>query len=183
MNILIIAGSPRKRGTTNRLMLSFIKGAESVGHTVKVFDAAHANIAPCRGCYGCVRKGQNRCVMQDDMNVLYGDDGLIVWADAIVFVSPVYYFSFTAQIKACIDRTYCMINYFKQHRKKVMLITASGASYEGLTDGILASYREMCKYLNWENCGIVGAFGCNEPSDLNNTDFEAEAYNYGFRLC
>ena len=41
MKILILQGSPNRRGSTYLLADSFRQGAESAGHTVEIVDAAH----------------------------------------------------------------------------------------------------------------------------------------------
>ena len=65
MKIVVLEGSPNRRGSSNLLAEAFIQGAEQAGHTVAVIDAAHADIHPCTGCVRCGYKGP--CVQKDDM--------------------------------------------------------------------------------------------------------------------
>ena len=44
MKIVVLEGSPNKKGSSNQLASCFIQGAKEAGHTVTVIDAAHANI-------------------------------------------------------------------------------------------------------------------------------------------
>ncbi len=44
MKILILQGSPNRRGSTYLLADSFRQGAESAGHTVEIVDAARADV-------------------------------------------------------------------------------------------------------------------------------------------
>ncbi|MEE3490242.1 MAG: NAD(P)H-dependent oxidoreductase, partial [Methanobrevibacter sp.] len=53
MKILVIKGSPNKKGSSNLLADNFIKGATEAGHSVSEIDAAHADISPCVGCLNC----------------------------------------------------------------------------------------------------------------------------------
>ena len=53
MKIIVLEGSPNQHGSSNMLADNFIRGAEEAGHTVKVIDAAHADIHPCIGCIHC----------------------------------------------------------------------------------------------------------------------------------
>ena len=62
---------------------NFIRGAEEAGHTVKVIDAAHADIHPCIGCIHCGYEGP--CVQKDDVEKFRQD---ILEADMMVFVTP-----------------------------------------------------------------------------------------------
>ena len=65
MKILLVQGSPHKKGSFNILAEQFMEGAKAAGHTVSVFDAAHANLHPCNGCEACGMSGD--CVQHDDM--------------------------------------------------------------------------------------------------------------------
>ncbi|MDR2947779.1 MAG: NAD(P)H-dependent oxidoreductase [Prevotella sp.] len=56
----------------------------------------------CIACDKCFTKG-TACAVKDDFNEVAP---LIAQADMVVFSSPLYYFSFTAQIKAVIDKLY-----------------------------------------------------------------------------
>ena len=53
MKIVILMGSPNKKGSTSILVDSFKKGAEESGHNVEVIDVCHAAIRPCTGCIAC----------------------------------------------------------------------------------------------------------------------------------
>lgn len=44
MKIVILQGSPNKKGSTNILAESFSQGAEAAGHSVVRFDLAEMNI-------------------------------------------------------------------------------------------------------------------------------------------
>ena len=50
MRIVVLEGSPNRHGSSNMLADEFIRGAKEAGHTVKVIDAAHADLHPCTGC-------------------------------------------------------------------------------------------------------------------------------------
>ncbi len=101
MKILVLEGSPHKKGSSNTLAEQFIKGAEEVGHNVKVLDVAHMNIHPCQGCDACGIRGS--CVQNDDMQIV---EQKMRSADMVAFVSPIYYFGMSAQLKLVIDRFY-----------------------------------------------------------------------------
>jgi multimeric flavodoxin WrbA len=60
--IVILNGSPRKKGNTSELAKAFTRGAESAGHTVTEFFLDSMNIHGCKGCFGG-RSGRDRpCV-------------------------------------------------------------------------------------------------------------------------
>lgn len=101
MKILLVQGSPHKKGSSNMLAEQFMEGAKAAGHTVNVCDAAHANLHPCNGCEACGMAGD--CVQHDDMEKARQS---ILGSDMMVFVTPIYYFGMSAQLKMFIDRFY-----------------------------------------------------------------------------
>lgn len=94
--ILIIKGSGRKDGYTTK----FCKEIEDFykDEDVVVFDAFNEKFAFCNGCNYCEKNG--RCVNRDL------DEFFRVFetADIIFFTSPVYNGTFSAPVKALIDR-------------------------------------------------------------------------------
>ena len=55
--IVVLNGSPRANGNTKELVKAFVKGAESAGNTVQVFDLQKMNI---HGCLGCCMGGKRK---------------------------------------------------------------------------------------------------------------------------
>jgi multimeric flavodoxin WrbA len=99
--ILGIVGSPRKGGNTEQLMERVLAAAAEAGAETRVFSLAGKTVGPCVACDACVSGKVEYCVQQDAMADLYP---LMEWADAIVFGSPVYMGTMTAQLKAVFDR-------------------------------------------------------------------------------
>ena len=97
--IVVITGSPRKNGNSFAMTDSFIRAAESQGHTVTRFDAAMMKIGGCRACETCFKTGK-ACSFDDDFNTIAP---AILDADAIVYTMPVYWYSIPSQIKGVID--------------------------------------------------------------------------------
>lgn len=60
------------------------------------------SLSPCMGCFGCWVKKPGECVIQDEMAAL---DRRYMNSDAVVFLSPVVFGQFSANIKNAIDRT------------------------------------------------------------------------------
>ena len=104
MKIVVLEGSPNKNGSSNMLANELIRGAQEAGHAVQVIDAAHSNIHPCTGCIHCGYEGP--CVQKDDMEKFRG---MILDADLVVFVTPLYYYGMFAQLQTPIHR-FCAFN-------------------------------------------------------------------------
>ena len=105
MRILGIVCSPRKDGNTELLVEEALKMArDDEGAETDIFLVAGKSISGCLACYSCRQTG--KCKIDDDMQELYEK---MEHADAIIFASPVYFHSCTAQAKAIIDRTFCYL--------------------------------------------------------------------------
>ena len=90
--------------------LNVIRGAQEAGHSCTVIDAAHANLHPCTGCVRCGYEGP--CVQKDDVEKFRRE---ILEADMMVFVTSLYYYGMSAQLKTLIDR-FCAFNSSIQHK-------------------------------------------------------------------
>ena len=181
MKILMLTGSPRKKGVTARLAASFRAGAEEAGHEVERYDAAFMKVSPCKACCSC-RKNGGKCVYDDDMTPLLGEEGKILSADVIVLVSPVYYWGLTAQLKTVVDRFYALGRSMREKDQRVMLLSAAGDADETVMDSLKAQFRSLCAWTRWQDGGMVLAVGCHEPEALDQTDFEKKAYEMGKNL-
>ena len=88
-NVLILMGSPRKKGNTSILCDEFARGAEEAGNQVEKINVIDKHINGCLGCNGCQRNG-GTCVQKDDMQDVYQK---ILAADVAVLASPIYYYT------------------------------------------------------------------------------------------
>lgn len=177
MNILVIESSPHKHGSSNLLAEEFIRGAKEAGHDVSVFDAGHGDLHPCLGCEACGMSGP--CVQKDDMAKLRE---MLLAADMAVFVTPLYYFGFSAQLKTVIDRFYSFNGKLTAKRLKTALIVAAWDSNNWTMQDIKAHYETLCRYLNFENQGEILGIGCGTVSMTKQTKFPKEAYEFGKRI-
>lgn len=100
-NVLIITGSPRVNGNSNTLAAAFAGGATAAGNTVEVMDACALNMDGCHGDASCHQRGC--CGLKDDGVKLHEK---LCWADVLVLSTPIYWKSFSSQIKKVIDRFY-----------------------------------------------------------------------------
>lgn len=177
MNVVALEGSPNKNGSSNTLANAFIQGAKEAGHTVDVIDAAHANIHPCTGCIHCGYEGP--CVQKDDMDDIRAR---ILAADMIVFVTPLYYYGMSAQLKILVDR-FCAFNSSiqRKHMKSAMISAAWNA--DGWTFEALEShYKTLVRYLDLKDMGAIWGKGCGTPSMTRNSRYVQQAYELGKNL-
>jgi multimeric flavodoxin WrbA len=103
--IVILLGSPRKKGNSSILADQVSKGARKAGAEVETFYIHKMNVQFCRGCSTCREKTSRNCVIKDDMQLLYPK---LRKADAVVFASPVYWAHVSAQMKVVMDRCFAL---------------------------------------------------------------------------
>ena len=176
MKITVILGSPHKKGTTALLAENFVKGAQAAGNDVFVFDAAHSDITGCIGCDYCRRNGQ--CSKDDDAKELNKE---VVNSDLIAFVTPLYYYGMSAQLKAAIDRFYAVNDDIKDKGIKAVLLAASADDEEG-NDALKHHYDCICGYLGLEDMGKVIATECETVNDVKGTRYLEDAFELGASL-
>lgn len=177
MKILVIESSPHKHGSSNLLAGQFIQGATEAGNEVSVFDAAHADLHPCLGCDVCGMSGP--CCQKDDM---VGLRQQILESDMIVFVTPLYYFGMSAQLKTVIDRFYSFNGKLNIKGLKTALIVASWDSNDWTMKDITDHYQTLCSYLNFEDQGMILGTGCGTVSMTQSSMHLKRAYELGRSL-
>ncbi len=135
MKVIAFNGSPRKKGNTQSLLETVLKGAQSKGAETRLINLNELNIKGCQGCEAC-KKDLGNCVQKDDLSPLLRE---MAECDAIVLGTPVYYYQVTSQFKALVDRLYCFVNFeldpdtweVKEIRafpegKKIVVVTSRG---------------------------------------------------------
>ena len=177
MNIVVLAGSPHKSGSTHLLADCFRQGAQEAGHNVDIVDTAHADIHPCTGCIRCGYEGP--CAQKDDVERIREK---ILAADMLVFATPLYYYGMSAQLKNMIDR-FCAFNTSirRKHMKSALLAVAWNSD-DWTFEALEAHYKTLVRYLNLQDMGRVLGYGCGTPSMTQHSPYPQQAYSLGNRL-
>jgi multimeric flavodoxin WrbA len=153
--ILILNGSPRRRGNSAVLADQLAEGARSRGAEVESVYLHGLDIRACDGCDAC-HELEEGCIIRDDMQPLYPK---LREADVIVIATPVYWFSVSAQTKLCIDRWYALETSKGSalKGKQFALLLVYGDSDLHTSGGINAvgTFESLARYLKAEIVGIV----------------------------
>lgn len=173
MKILVLEESPHINGTSNTIAKEFIKGAKENGNEVEIIDVAHANLHPCLGCDQCF---MNRdCIQNDDGNAILHK---ILKADCLLFVTPIYYFAMSAQLKTLVDRFYAYNTKITHKHLKVIYIAAAWNNDNVVMKAFDKHIDILSDYLNFEVIGKILAIGAGTPSMINQS-YLKEAYQLG----
>jgi len=180
-NILILKGSPREKGNSAILADRAAAGAREAGAQVESIYLHGLDIRPCDACDLCT---DGECIIEDDMPPLYLK---LAAADAIILASPVYWFTFSAQLKLCIDRWYGFQGHrWKELNRKQFGIILTYGDTDLYTSGAINAihtFETMCRFLQSRIVGIVHG----SLSDIGDVEKHPElleqAYDLGKRLA
>jgi len=130
MKILVILGSPRRKGNSETLARTVVQELEEgQAGSVEYIHLHSLKISPCQSCGGCEKTSV--CVIRDDMDALYEK---VDEADRLFLAGPVYFYGPSAQCKTFIDRfqarwsrKYLLATPFREgdDRKAYLLATAA----------------------------------------------------------
>ena len=171
--IVVLTGSPRAGGNTDRMADAFISGAMAAGHEVTKFSTAQLNVKGCVACGGCYSREDRPCCHDDDFNRIAP---VIEQADVVVFAAPLYWSTFPAPMKSVIDNCFCFYNgQRKVAGKQAVLLSCGEADSYLMFDGLQRTYELILPTLDWHNAGMILVPNVNEVGDINKTD--------GLRRC
>lgn len=175
IKITILESSPHKSGASNTLADYFIKGAEESGHLVRIVDVAQLNIRPCQGCWQGKEAGH--CILGDDMRQV---EDALAGADLVVYVTPIYFYGMSAQLKIVVDRLHCF--YSRLRGKKSLLLATAWRTDDQVMAYLKNLYLGLVEYLGYQDVGTIMAKGCGLPETIHNSPYAIEAYHLGKSL-
>ena len=176
-NILLLTGSPRIGGNSDLMAEAFQKGAEAAGHQVVRYDTGRNAILPCRACDACFSSGK-ACVwderFSDELAPLFEN------SDVIVLATPLYWFTFPAQLKAAIDKIYSLVvgDHDISGKEAYLLICAEDEDSHCF-DGVIRSFELITDYAKWHDKGKLTVTGVSGKGEILNTDALAKAEKMG----
>ena len=166
--VLCIAGSPRRRGNSDRLLDALRAGVEDAGGEAQRLVVSEVAIPPCTGCGACSLTGE--CVLVDSMAGVYG---LLDAADAIAVVSPVYFATVPAGLKALYDRCqpywarrYVLGEPGPQVRRPGALLLVGGGGDPFGTQCAVAPTKGVFAVLGVEMTELFDLTGVDSPTDI-----------------
>lgn len=165
MKALILNGSPRKGNSTAAAEI-LKKGLSNIKDlSVEEIRADDLSVSPCIACGAC--GCEDNCVFDDDTNEIIGK---ICDADTVIFVTPVYWWGVTAQLKVVIDKLYSRVTLLKDMDKKVGLIVIGEAEQDDPQYKIIPEqFRCISEYLGWD-MRFAGTYTAHEIGDLRKNE-------------
>ena len=128
MSILVVWASPNQDGLTSAAKDNILKGLSEAGGEAEALHLNKRDIRCCRACgngWGLCRS-EGRCVINDDFSEDYQR---LVSAEAIVWITTVYWHDLAENLKAFLDRLRrCETrrNHFLKGKKSLLVACAGG---------------------------------------------------------
>lgn len=190
MNLLIINGSPRKKGLISQMLRIFHEQAIASGIEVTEVYANDLQIKPCMGCMVCRTK--NACVLPEDdaQRVL----ALIQQADAIVIGAPCYWGNIPGQLKLLFDRiVYGMMRDTPRFPeplmkgKRLVCISTSTTPFPfnilmNQSRGAIRALREIGRFSGWKIVDTIERGGTATRPQLSPRDI-SKCHKAFRKLC
>ncbi|MBR3640396.1 MAG: flavodoxin family protein [Oscillibacter sp.] len=177
--ILFLSSSLRAGSNSELLAEEAARGARDAGGEAEVISLKGKDLRFCIGCLACQKTGT--CVLRDDAGAIVEK---IQNAQTLVFVTPIYYYEMSGQLKTLLDR--CNPLYPKEYAfRDVYLMTTSAE------EGEEVSARAAEGLKGWIECfpksrfaGLFDGGGVNERNEVKTRgDLLSRAYGFGKELA
>lgn len=118
--IVCIHGGPRKNGNTRAVTSLVLESARRQGAEVMEIDATSLEfkVPGCLGCQKCQKSGEVVCSIGDPVAQAVAT---LPSYDTIVLSTPLYWWSYTAQLKIVIDRMYSLCKFAEDGSARMLL--------------------------------------------------------------
>jgi len=170
MRIVTILGSPRRKGNT-ATVLGLFEERVAPDHQVERIDIIDYQVHGCLGCDAC-QKVVDRpgCRQKDDALAIFDR---VLAADVIVYATPLYAWSFSSQLKALIDRHFCLVKWGHGdpapsllHGKRAALLVTCADAVENNADLIPIIFERQMQCLQSETIGHYVVPNCTTPEEI-----------------
>lgn len=177
--VTIISTSLRKNSNSEILAEEFIKGAKISGNDINYINLKNIKMGFCIGCLSCQKT--HKCVLKDDITKEMLEK--ICNSDVVVFVTPVYYYAISGQLKTFIDRMNPIYN-MKYKFEDVYVISTAAEDEKRTFKGVKEDIKGFIDcYAGTKIKGTIFAGGLEKPNDASkNKELLKKAYDMGCKI-
>lgn len=189
--ILILCGSPRKKGNTNTIVKWVKEGAIGAGAEVECIDVVRLNYKShgCTACMSCQNSDKYECVIDDDATPILKE---MTDFDIIVYATPVYCFGPTAQLKVFTDRMHSLFKYDPETNefihsfagKTLVLIATAAGEYDNNLELLEQVNEGFAKFVGMKYMSLLEPFAPHNPKELLvNEELKEKSIKFGKSLA
>ena len=176
--VLILSTSLRTNSNSDILTKQLVSGAEEAGHEVELISLKGKKINFCVGCLACQKT--LKCIHKDDMAEITEK---VKNAETLVFVTPIYYYEMSGQMKTMLDRLNPLFPSDYQFRNVYMMSVAAEDEpfVPGKAESGLQGWVDCFEKANF--CGSLFCGGIDAPGEASGKKEALErAYAFGKEL-
>lgn len=164
MKILVLNGSPRKKGTVATLLTCLAEGAAQRGHQIEWIDVCTLKMQPCMACMRCRLYGE--CTLPEDDAHRVGRK--IKEAEGLIVGTPTHWANMSAPLKLLFDRNVPVfigqrpsgVPLPRQKGKPAAIVTACTTPWPlnflaGQSRGAVRAVREVLHYGGYRILGTL----------------------------
>lgn len=186
MKITVLEGSGRKKGNTAKVLSWVEEELVAQGHEVDRIYLSSKNLKGCLGCAKCKEKPDViGCVQKDDTPEILEK---MINSQLVIFSSPLYFWGFSSQIKAVIDRTYGLYANNDQgdhvslvEGQRQALIATGAGGFDENAEGMVNAFGRMQKYHKAINVGDLFIGSCSTPEAMDES-VRAQAIEFAGKI-
>lgn len=171
--VTIISSSFRNPSSSKKLAFEMMKGIKK-NNEVSLIELDKINFNFCKGCLACQKTG--KCIINDDIKNIIKE---IQSSDILVFVTPIYFYSISGQLKTFLDRLNPLFVSKENKFKEVYALFTCA-------DDNLSAIEGPIKALNgwiecFENVKFINSFNGLSITNVNDISKETleKAYEFG----
>lgn len=163
MKVLVVNGSPRRKGNTSALLEAVIDGAREAGAETEHVRLDEIDLRGCVGCLKC-RTNPGLCAREDDLSPVLE---AMKESDGIAVGCPVYMYHVSGQMKLFVDRIYSF--YINREDGGYDSALPGGKRFAYVTSQGHPNPERFGKAIRWLG-GMIGGLGMETVGSIVHAD-------------
>jgi multimeric flavodoxin WrbA len=180
MKVVSVFGSPHKKGNTATVLGWVEEELINQGHDVDRINVTEYKVNGCLGCYTCHKKPDEPGCPQK--NVAVEILNRMIDADAIIYASPMFCWSWAGQIKPLIDRHFCLVTDAGTPKwkslitgKPTALVMTSAGPVKGNADMLIKQFDSLAGFAKASVVDRLAVPLCTTPDAIPDNVKQQEA--------
>jgi multimeric flavodoxin WrbA len=149
MKVILVNGSPHKKGCTHTALNEVAKTLNKEGIETEIFWIGIKPLAGCTACKSCARTG--RCMFDDTANEFLD---IAKDADGFVFGSPVHYAAASGALTSFMDRAFYTD---MQAGRQTFYLKPAAAVVSARRAGTTATFDQINKYFTISEMPVISS--------------------------
>lgn len=153
MKVLLINGSPRKKGNTFTALSEVAKILEENGVETEIIQLGNKAVRGCIACYKCRETEKGNCIFLDEPYTEIRTK--LTTTDGVVIGSPVYYAGINGSLSALLDRLFFTSRELMEYKPAAAVVVSR-------REGSSNAFDRLNKYFTIQNMPVVSSHYWND---------------------